>query len=327
MKNKAFFYGPYIVMLAAFLWSIDGFLRTKLYTISPVQISVIEHLLGTLLILPFFWPHRHEVKKLNRKDWMAVLFIACIASPVALILYVYALTQINFANYSVVQLLQQTQPVWAIGLAGLLLGEKLTKRFFLLAAAAMVSIYLLVFPNLQPNFETGQGTALAGLLALGAAAAWGSATTFGRFVLDKVSFATMAFLRFSLATVFSLILFTIFVVVQNSLGVEKILNANHSFETLFTLSHEQWTSLFTIVFLTGATAMLVYYYGLRKTPARIATICELVFPASSIVIGVFVFKNTFTPTQIAGIVILIASVLAISLSQKEKDTIVPKKEL
>ena len=31
-------------------------------------------------------------------------------------------------------------------------------------------------------------------------------------------------------------------------------------------------------------ALAIYYYGLKRTPARITTICELVWPASAVFI-------------------------------------------
>ena len=328
MEKKLSTFGPALIVGTALLWSLDGFIRaSSLYALPPVLMSFWEHFLGLFLITPFFWSKRHEIKTLTRKDWMPILAIAFFAGPLAGIFYTYALTQISFANFSIVVLLQQTQPIWAILIAGIMLKEKITPKFLVLAAAAMVGVYLIVFKDLVPNLSTGNGTVLAGTLALLAAMAWGSATSFGKYVLHKVSFGTMAFLRFSLAAVFSFMIFGIFAAVQKITGAKDIFGKSHELGQFFSLTAAQWQNLGLIVLISGAGAMLIYYFGLKHTKARVATICELAWPASSLIIGVLFFKNTFNGTQIAGIVVLVAAMIAISITQREKDVILPEKEI
>lgn len=326
MEKKLASLGPALIVGTALLWSLDGFIRaSSLYALPPVLMTFWEHFLGLFLIIPFFWKGRAELKKLDKKDWWPILSIAFFAGPIAGIFYTYALTQINFANFSIVVLLQQTQPIWAILIAGLMLKEKITPKFLAMAAVAMIGVYLIVFKDLAPNLNTGAGTALAGLLALLAAMAWGSATSFGKFVLHKVNYGTMAFLRFSLASLFSFLLFGVFVAVQKFAGLKDIFGKSHQFSQFFSLTAAQWQNLGLIVLISGAGAMLVYYFGLKYTKARVATICELAWPASSLIIGILFFKNTFTPTQILGIVLLVAAMILISWSQREKEVVVAEK--
>lgn len=312
-------FGPLLIVITAILWSLDGFIRaSSLYALPPVLLSFWEHLLGLLLIIPFFWKSRRELRALTPREWGSIAFIGVIASSVAVILYTYALTQVNFANFSIVVLLQQTQPLWAILIAGLVLKEKITRHFLLLAGLAMAGVYLMVFPDMRPNLDTGTGTVLAGALALGAAAAWGSATSFGKLVLRKVSFGTLAFARFFVAAVFSGFLFTAFSLYQGAAGVDAVFGKSHELAQFTSLTPDQWLNIITIVCISGAAAMLLYYFGLKYTAARVATICELAWPASATIIGIVFFGNTFTPTQILGIAVLIGSMTAISLSQKER---------
>jgi drug/metabolite transporter (DMT)-like permease len=321
-------FAPALIVGTALLWSLDSFIRaSSLYALPPILISFWEHFLGLFLITPLFWANRHEIATLSRKEWYAILIIGFVAGPIAGILYTYALTQVGFANFSVVLLLQQTQPIWAILVAGLLLKEKVTKTFVMWAGAAMIGVYLIVFKDLVPNLETGAGTMLAGVLALLAATAWGSATSFGKFVLNKVSFSTIAFLRFSLATVFSFILFFAFATYQLITGVPDIFGKSHTFTQFTALTPDQWLNLIMIVCISGASAMLLYYYGLKHTPARVATICELTWPASALIIGIVFFKNTFTATQIVGIILLVVSMYIISSTQRDAQDLLPEKQI
>jgi drug/metabolite transporter (DMT)-like permease len=50
--------------------------------------------------------------------------------------------------------------------------------------------------------------------------------------------------------------------------------------------------------------MLLYYRGLRRTPASIATFAELAFPASALVINYFVLGATIDAVQLLGFFIL-----------------------
>jgi drug/metabolite transporter (DMT)-like permease len=311
-------YGPLFIVIAAFLWSLDGVIRVKsLYALAPLATVFWEHALGLAIIAPFFWTKRHEIQKLTPSDWRFILLISLFAGTLGTVFYTYALTQTNFANYSIVVLVQQTQPIWAIALARLVLREPLRRNFLAYAGFALVGVYLLTFPRLVPNFDTGSGTGIAGLLALCAAMSWGSATVWGKRVLGRVSFMTASFLRFFLAAVFSFTLFLCFSLVQSLFGLDGVLGRSYESSRIFQLTFEQLRGLVMIVLVSGASAMLLYYAGLKHTPARVSTICELAWPASALIIGILVFKNSFTILQIFGVVLLVASMVAISLTQKD----------
>lgn len=307
---------PLCIAGAAFLWSLDAFFRTELYALPPVLVSFWEHLIGLVVIAPFFVKYMADLRLLGRREWLALLYIGLLAGPVGLILYMTALTQTSFANFSIVVLLQQTQPIWAILFAAVLLKERITTRFLVFAAVAMAGVYLIVFPDLKPNFDTGEATLLAGVLALLAAGCWGTATAVGKYALQSVHVATVTFVRFVLAAAFSLLVFVGFALLQQSIGTEAVLGTSYVLGDIASLSAAQWQSVMMIVLITGAGAMLLYYFGLKRVPARVATIFELTWPASSLVIGIVAFDNTFTVTQIIGIVSLVISMVVIARTQR-----------
>ena len=212
------------------------------------------------------------------------------------IFYTAALSKINYSQYSVVVLLQQLQPIWAISAAAILLKEKVNKHFIFWAILALVAAYFISFKDLRVNLNTGSETFWAGVLALLAGVAWGSSTVFSKIVLNKVNFLTATSLRF-LITPF--IAFG-FVFSQNQLPA------------LLDLSPNQWQALLTIAFSTGMVALALYYYGLKKTPAKVVAICELVWPASAILIDYFMFKKTLSATQLFGIILLLLSVFKVT---------------
>ena len=303
--NKIKSFGPLFVIVAALLWSFDGLLRVSLYSLPPAVIVFYEHLLGAFILLLISFKWFADLKKLSRKEWIAMGVVALFSGALGTIFYTSALQNINYTQYSVVVLLQQLQPIWAIGMAALLLKEKITKKFIGWAALALIAAYFISFKDLNVNFATGSGTVKAALLALGAGVMWGSSTAISKYVLNKVSFLAGTALRFILAPIFALF----------------IILGNNQTSALYTLTTPQWQTLLLITFSTGMVALVFYYYGLKKTPARITTLCELVWPASAILIDYSYFHRTLSATQIFGIVLLGITIYNVTrpLALKEKE--------
>lgn len=281
-------FGPFFIIVASLLWSADGLLRVNLYSLPPAVIVFYEHILGLAVMLLFFKYWSADIKKMTRNDWIVITIIGLCAGALGTIFYTAALGMIQYSQYSVVVLLQQLEPVFAITMAAVLLKEKITRRFLIWAGLALVATYMISFRDLTVNFATGQGTILAAFFAVAAAAMWGSATSLGRYVLKDISFIGATTFRYATASVFALLI--ILILQQQS--------------SMTVLTSAQMLSLLAITFSTGVAAMLLYYYGLKRTPARIATVCELVWPASAIVIDYFYFHKTLSVTQIFGVVLL-----------------------
>ncbi len=299
-------FGPIFIIIAALLWSFDGVLRISLYTLPPAVVVFYEHLLGAVILLIISSKWIKDLRKMTKKEWLAIAVVALFSGALGTIFYTAALGKINYTQYSVVVLLQQQlQPIWAIATASILLHEKITKRFLFWAFIALAAAYLVTFKDLTVNLSTGSGTVIAGLLALSAGLMWGSSTAISKFVLNKVSFLTGAALRFLLAPIFALML---------------IVGGNQT-QSLFTLTLTQWETLLLITFSTGMMALLFYYYGLKKTPARITTLCELVWPASAIFIDYSLYHKTLNLTQVFGVLLLLLAIYQVTkpLQGKSKE--------
>lgn len=297
MMAKIKSYGPLFVIIAALLWSLDGVLRISLYAIPPAVIVFYEHVLGALVLLFFIKKWWSDLSRMTKKEWFAIIVVSLFSGALGTIFYTAALGFVNYSQYSVVVFLQQQlQPIWAITTAAILLKEKLHKNFLFWALVALVAAYFVTFKDLTVNLATGKGTIMAGILALSAGLAWGSSTAISKYVLNKVSFLTGTALRFYLAPIFALF----FVLLTRQTPM------------LFTLNSNQWFTLLLITFSTGLVALAIYYYGLKKTPARVTTLCELVWPASAVLIDYFYYHKTLSITQIFGIVLLFLAIYKVT---------------
>jgi len=293
MLKKILAFGPLFVIIAALLWSFDGVLRISLYSLPPTVVVFYEHFLGAMVLLLFAGVWFVDMMKMTKKEWIAIAIVALFSGALGTILYTAALQQINYTSYSVVVLLQQQlQPIWAIATAAILLKERITKKFLMWTAVALIAAYFITFKDLRVNLATGGGTVIAGTFSLLAGLMWGSSTAISKYVLNKVSFITGTALRFYLAPIFALL----FIFGQNQ---------THA---LFTLTPIQWWTLLLITFSTGMVALGFYYYGLKRTPARITTLCELVWPASAIFIDYFLYHKSLNGTQIFGVALLLLAI-------------------
>lgn len=300
--NKIKKIGPVFIIIASLLWSLDGILRRSLYSLPPATIVFFEHALGLLIMTPFFIiPAIKELKHLSKKEWIAILVVSLFSGALGTIFYTSALAQVNYIQFSVVVLLQQLQPIWAISMAALLLKEKISKRFIIWAILAIVASYFVTFKDLRVNITPGNGTLIAALLALLAGVMWGSTTSFSKIVLKKVSHNTATYLRFIFAPVFAFI----FIVLFGQIG------------SIGKIGLPQWGTLLAITLSTGMVALLIYYYGLKKTEGKVSAICELVWPASAIVIDYVYFKNTLSVTQILGTIVVLFSIYKVTTLKKE----------
>ena len=292
--------GPIFIILASFLWSLDGLLRRSLYILPPLIIVFWEHFIGFLLLLPLLLPQRAKILTIKPKVWGAFAWVTLLSSILGTILYTAALGKINYLQFSVIVLLQQLQPLFVIIFARLMLGERIEKWFWPILIIALAGAYLVSFPHLTINFQTGSGTALAALMAVGAAFSWGSSTAFSRYALLRLPSLTVTGLRFGLASFLGLLI--IFITGKQN--------------QLILLSSSQFLTLLTISLSTGMVALAIYYYGLKRTPARISSICELTWPLSAILIDYFYFHRGLTLSQWLGAALLTLSIIAISRFKK-----------
>ena len=286
---------PLAVVFAALLWSVDGFLRQELYSISSFLVVTLEHAFGALLFLPFLiktWP---EIKKLGQRGWISVLWISICGGILGTYFYTKALSYIDYIDLSVVVLLQKLQPVFAISLAAIILKEKLTQRFIGLALVAMLGGYLVTFGTTSIA-DWDDKTLIAALLATLAAFSWGSSTVLGKHALNRLPFTAVTALRLSLTAVFALIIFTV---------------TSDGFGTLDLTTH-QWRNLVIIVMSTGAVALFIYYFGLKHMQASHATVYELTWPLSAVFLDWIIRGHMLGFAQIIGAILLLGSMILLT---------------
>ena len=283
------------IIFAAILWSFDGLLRQALYSVPSMIIVTIEHIIGAILFIPFILKARKEIKRINQQTWVSVFWISVCGGILGTFFYTSALSYVNYINLSVVVLLQKLQPLFAISLASVILKEKLSKKFLLLASIAIIGSFLVTF-GLQPLSKWEDKMIIASLFALLAAFSWGSSTVLGKYALQKLSFQIVTSLRLIITSVICIVII---------MGTEDL-------SIIADLTRSQWFSMFIISISTGSIALFIYYYGLKFIPASHATLYELFWPLSAIFIDWFFRSRTLESAQIVGAVLLLSSIILLT---------------
>lgn len=277
------------------LWGSDLLLRPCALSAgwSPAWLVLSEHVLLSLLFVPVLWRERVKLSALTRAQWGALLFVAWGGSALATWMYTKAFT-LDFSHALTVVLLQKTQPIVAILLAGVFLRERRQPLFWVWGIAAFAGAYLLIGFKSPPSLSDVH--AEQALLALGASALWGTATVAGRSLSTSLPPAGLAGARFTLA-VPALLLLTL---VPN--GTPSVPMHSVHFAAAF---------LLLIVLLPDLLGMVLYYCGLRGTPASAATLAELCYPLTALVISIFIQHKSVTAGEWLGLALLIAAVIGL----------------
>jgi drug/metabolite transporter (DMT)-like permease len=188
--------------------------------------------------------------------------------------------------------------LFAIITARIVLKEKITKKFALSATISIIAAYFVTFKNGVVDWQQDIPLITAAVFATGAAFAWGSSTAFSKYNLQKHSHESITGLRFALTTIMTF---------------AWIALTNISLFGPITPAHVGRLTMIT--FSTGLVALWIYYKGLKQTKAQVATILELAFPATGVIIDWVLYKNSLTWTQYVAMMVLILTITKLTKAQ------------
>jgi drug/metabolite transporter (DMT)-like permease len=246
-----------------------------------------EHLVLTLLTLWWLIPAVRRLRAASLRTQLSVLVIGAGSSALATVLFTAAF---RAGDPITPQVLQKLQPLIAVALAAVILRERVRATYAWFAIPALVGAWLMAFAS---PLSVSVSSAQAALLALGAASLWAAGTVLGRAARAELTFADLTSLRFSIGFVTLAITAT---VTQTPLAIG-------------------WDAAGNIVLLAlipGLLALVLYYRALGHTPASRATLAELAFPLSAVVVGVAFLGAKPTGSQWLGFAILLAAVVGLA---------------
>ncbi len=296
-SKKEMITGAVMVAIAASLWGMDGIVLTpKLHNLNIWFVVFVLHAVPFTIMNLFLFKRYKYFKYLNRVELLSLFFVALFGGAIGTWAIVKALFLVNFKSLSIVVLLQKLQPVFAIALAHFFLKEPLKKYFLYWSGLALIAGYFLTFGWQLPHLDHNKNTIFAALFAILAAFSFGASTVFSKKILHKLDFITATFFRYAATS-----LLTFFIVMITG----------HLFDFKI-MTPGNWLIVGVIALTSGSTAIFIYYYGLKKINAMLATIMELFFPITAILLDYFVNHHQLSLIQWISAGVMIYAIIQIN---------------
>lgn len=282
----------WLVAIAASLWGSSALLRDPLAgSVDASTIVMYEHVVIALALSPWALGALRRWAQAPARVRAAAVIIGAGSSALATTLFTASFA---YGDPITPQVLQKLQPLVAIALAALLLGERLRPRFAWFAVPALIGAWMLSFAD---PFSISIADAQAAALALGAAVLWAGGTVLGRLVGTDLGARDTLVLRF----VFGL---------PSAAVIVAVVGAQ------WTMPVAQAPSLIALALIPGLLALGLYYIALQRTAASRATLAELMFPVTAAIVGVTMLEATLTPSRWVGLIIVVASITALALNER-----------
>jgi drug/metabolite transporter (DMT)-like permease len=298
LKNNHIIIGTLAISISAIMWGFDGVVLTpRLSNLDVGWVVFMLHTIPFLLMNIFMFKQYKNLSTFVKQDYILFFLVALFGGAIGTIAIVKALFLVDFHQLSVVVLLQKLQPIFAIILAAILLKEKIKKHFIIWASIAIFSSYFLAFGFSIPNISTDDKTLTAALYALLAAFSFGSSTVFSKKILMNHNFITATFFRYGFTTI--ILLFFVF--------------ATGSWIEFELTTKTNWIYFVIIGLTTGSGAIMIYYYGLKRVKAIVATISELLFPISAILFDYIFNGSILSPIQLISAVVMVFAIIKLSV--------------
>ena len=285
------------------MWSLDTLIRYPLLSsLLPETIVFAEHLILTIAFLPIVLFAKKSIGTFKASALFSFFVVGVVGSAISTLAFT---TAFSLINPSLVILLQKLQPILVIFLSSAILKEKINRRFYMLALVAMAGGLMVSFPDLAPLLESGeteQGVMLGYFLTLLAVAGWASATVFGKRL------STQGFTESQIMSgrfLFGFVALLFYCLAHQTLPT-------------FAMGLETFLKIIAMVLLSGFLGMYLYYKGLKLLSAHSASIAEMFFPVSAIVINWIFLGKSLQPVQVVGAVILIGA--SVGLQRKKESS-------
>ena len=296
MESSKSITGNILIIIAGLFWGSMGIFVRHLNDLgfTSIQVACLRLTMAGILFAVILLIKDPKGFKISLKD--IPLFLALGLVSILFFTCCY-FTAIRLMTMSTAAILLYTSPIWVMVLAIIFLKEKITLQKIIALVLAFAGCVLV-------SGFGGKVTVFGVLVGLGSGLGYGLYSIFGTFALKKYTTFTVTCYTFLIAGFGS-----IFVANPSDL-VNKISSTGNKL------------SLFGFVLLTSVVTavipFLLYTLGLNRTTAGKAAVLATVEPAAATLFGFFVMGETVGPVAIAGILLVFAAIVVLSLRKKEQ---------
>jgi drug/metabolite transporter (DMT)-like permease len=283
--------GPALVVVGSSMWGLETYWRIPLGRKLDADILVFhEHWIGLVLTLPFLVVGASKLRTVSRKAIVSMVGSGVLGSALGTVCFTQALALLNS---SLANLLLNVQPVVSVLVSWWWLRERPRARFYPWAVVALACGVAMAWS--QRPIESPHRLALGLLFIGGTALCWGASTTFGRAAMVEIDFKTGTSLRYLIGTVATFAL----AAVHGDLGARMRWGVLATPSTLREMAG--------LLVVAAITPTFLYFAGLARTRASVATFAEMAQTFASLVVTWGLLGDALGPHQVvAGVVLLVA---------------------
>lgn len=294
MEKKGYL-GDILIIIAGLFWGSMGIFVRHLNDLgfSSIQVACLRLTTAGILFALILLIKDRKGFKIALRD--IPLFLALGLVSILFFTCCY-FTAIRLMTMSTAAILLYTSPIWVMVLAIIFLKEKFTIQKLIALILAFAGCVLV-------SGFGGKVTVVGILVGLGSGLGYGLYSIFGTFALKKYSPYTVTCYTFLIAGLGSIF-------VADPVDLVSKISAIENKPALFGFV------LLTAV-ITAVIPFLLYTLGLNMTTAGKAAVLATVEPAAATLFGFFVMKETVGPVAIAGILLVFAAIIVLSLRKKE----------
>ncbi|MGM8366249.1 DMT family transporter [Virgibacillus sp. W0181] len=289
--NRAFI----LIIAGAGLWGTIGWFVKHLYMygFTPMEVVTLRASSTAIILVTYLLLKSRKSLKLHSIFDLRYFIGTGIFS---ILFFNYCMfTAIELTTIPFTTALLYTAPAFVIIFSYFLFKEPVTREKVIALFLTILGICFIV--GLIPwNFNALQPIGI--LFGLGSGIGYAFYSIFSKFALKKYTSIVITTYTFVAATVALLPFFPY---------KEKIYLLANSNVLFFAIG---------LGLFPTAIAYIIYTYGLQHTEASKASILSTIEPVVATIIGVFVFRETFTSVQLIGMVLILSAVIFVQLNSK-----------
>ncbi|MEJ9281592.1 DMT family transporter [Ureibacillus thermosphaericus] len=249
-------------------------------------------MLFTVLILSpiFFKKHVHELKMLNKRDWL----FSTIAGIFLAFHFILWFESLNYTSVASSTVLVTMQPLFAFVGTYLFFKERITMQTILSGIIAISGSVLISWGDFKVSGNALFGDILA-LIACGLVTAY---FLFGQDVRKRLSLITYTMVVYSISTV---CLLCYVIIREESFGPYPIMT---------------WIWFLLLAILPNLLGHSLFNWAIKWISTTVISIAILFEPVGASILALFIFGEKLIVTQIVGGIIVIAGILLFVLDLK-----------
>ena len=294
---RAQYYLSLVFIIAAVLFWGFSFISTKIILTEapPASIAFFRQIISVTTLLAWVIASlaRGGSAQLAEVTWRDIGLVAASGLLGIVLYFVFENNGIRYTTASNASMIVSAVPIFTLFTEALFFKLRITRRLVACLALSMVGVYFVVTSGGRLDFSSANTH--GNLLVVGAMVCWVGYTIINKKLTNKYSSLLLTFFQ----AVFSMFLFIPFILPE--LGRWRMLSTGPLLHLLY------------LGVCCSALGYIFYVYAVKRLGATVSSAFLNLVPVVTVVCGYFVLGERATRVQLAGMLLIMASLYVVSV--------------